>query len=838
MGIDYLTKVLKELCIKVTNILYLSYDGMTDPLGQSQVIPYLIGLSERGYRFHLISFEKKNLFSKNKEIIDQKLRKHNIIWHPFIYTKNPPVISTLWDIYRMRRKVKTLLKTKEISIVHCRSYIPALVGLWMKKKFEVKFIFDMRGFWADERVDGNLWNLNNPFYKIIYRFFKNEEKKLLSNADYTVCLTENAVKEIRTWKEVEQCTIPIKVIPCCVDLKLFAPEKIGQRLQNDCRERLKINSDDFIVSYLGTIGTWYMLDEMLMFFKQLLKAKPHAKFLFVTHEDPKIINQKSKALNIPDEKIIITQSSRNDVPAFLSLSNISLFFIKPAYSKIASSPTKLAEIMAMGIPVICNSEVGDVEKIINEAKAGVTIELKGNLNMEFGNAIRTIDNLIKSDKKSIRQYVTTNFSLEKGIELYEKIYSELALSDYKLNDKPKNILVLTSWSYKDALIQTYTLPYLKIIKNILPKESKLFLVTAEHWQYKVIKKKKKQIISELSEENIIWKDFKFRQFGWIAILAGLFDLVRLSLLCKRQNITHIHTWCTPAGASGYLLSKITNIPLIIDSYEPHAESMVQNGTWKKKGLAFKILFYFERKMSVHASHVIAVTEGMRSYSKEKYAVEIKNFYVKPACVDLNLFSISMKKNQNLLKEFNFENKIVGVYAGKMGGIYLEKEIFDFFKAAYNFWGDKFRVLLLTNTSIEKIKSAAAKSDLPEIFTVRYIPHENIPSYLGLADFALNPVKPVPAKRYCTSIKDGEYWAMGLPVVITSDISNDSEIIEKNQIGAVIQELNYSSYMKAVRDIDKLIQTKISLDLETRIRSIAHYYRNYLIAEKVYRQIYG
>ena len=41
------------------NILYLSYDGMTDPLGQSQVLPYLAGLSKKGFRFHLISFENK-----------------------------------------------------------------------------------------------------------------------------------------------------------------------------------------------------------------------------------------------------------------------------------------------------------------------------------------------------------------------------------------------------------------------------------------------------------------------------------------------------------------------------------------------------------------------------------------------------------------------------------------------------------------------------------------------------------------------------------------------------------------------------------------------------------
>ena len=45
-------------------VLYISYDGMTDPLGQSQVIPYLQGLTGKGYHFSLVSFEKKNRFKE------------------------------------------------------------------------------------------------------------------------------------------------------------------------------------------------------------------------------------------------------------------------------------------------------------------------------------------------------------------------------------------------------------------------------------------------------------------------------------------------------------------------------------------------------------------------------------------------------------------------------------------------------------------------------------------------------------------------------------------------------------------------------------------------------
>ena len=154
------------------NVLYLSYDGMTDPLGQSQVLPYIIGLSKNGYSFHLISFEKPDRFKAHKDKIDSICKKNGISWHPLFYTKRPPLFSTMWDVNRMKRKAFKLHKEHEFIIVHCRSYLSALVGLSLKKRYKVRFLFDMRGFWADERVDGALWNLKNPLYKWVYNYFK------------------------------------------------------------------------------------------------------------------------------------------------------------------------------------------------------------------------------------------------------------------------------------------------------------------------------------------------------------------------------------------------------------------------------------------------------------------------------------------------------------------------------------------------------------------------------------------------------------------------------------------------------------------------------------------
>lgn len=400
-------------------------------------------------------------------------------------------------------------------------------------------------------------------------------------------------------------------------------------------------------------------------------------------------------------------------------------------------------------------------------------------------------------------------------------------------------MVLTYWSYKDALIQAYTMPYLHIISGQLPSGSLIYLVTLEQKHLKLSPGERKQVLQQLKSQGIQWKPYNYHRFGLLAFFNWIFigiDMVRM-ILFNKLNV--IHAWCTPAGAIGYFLSKFTGKPLVIDSYEPHAEAMVENKTREKDGLPFKILFNLEKRLTHHAKVIVSATEGMRSYALEKYSAVIENFYVKPACVDLDFFSTQRRKNKNLVDELKLQDKIVCVYAGKFGGIYLDEEVFGFFRVAQQHWGDKFVALLLTNHPQEELKKWSDKNNFAwKNIIVKFVNHSDIPDYIGLGDFAITPVKPIPSKRYCTPIKDGEYWALGLPVVITKGISDDSGIIERFDIGAVLEELNDEAYLKAVKKIDSLLMMNTNNEIRLKIQNIAHQFRDFKIARDIYREIYG
>ena len=396
---------------------------------------------------------------------------------------------------------------------------------------------------------------------------------------------------------------------------------------------------------------------------------------------------------------------------------------------------------------------------------------------------------------------------------------------------PKNILIITYWSYTDALIQTYTLPYARLILKALPAGSKIFLLTLD-----------KNAVSKeqmTGDESIINISVAYQPFGIGGILMWMKTMLKLLGIIRREKISTLHAWCTPAGMIAYILAMLTRRELIIDSYEPHAEAMVENGTWKKDSFAFKLLFRFEKLQSRKAKYLIAAASGMKEYAKEKYNHTKDNMFVKPACVDLDLFSYGNVKNKKLLEELNLVDKIVCVYAGKFGGIYLEDEVFSFFKTAETYWGDRFKVLILSSHSSTEISKLATKAHLKEDTIIhRFVSHHQIPDYMGLADFAITPVKSVPSKRFCSPIKDGEYWALGIPVVITKNISDDSDIIAKSGTGSLLENLNEESYLKSIGEIEKLLKTHSRDELYKKIRPLAEINRNFETAKKTYLSIYG
>jgi glycosyltransferase involved in cell wall biosynthesis len=210
------------------------------------------------------------------------------------------------------------------------------------------------------------------------------------------------------------------VIPCCVDFSHFPlPDAEGKRLS---RQRLGIAPEARVLVYLGSVGTWYMLDEMLDFFLIYLAEHPEARFLVITPDEPKQIRAAAAARGVSGSNLAIVSASRQEVPSLIAAADLGIFFIKPAFSKKASSPTKMGELLASGVPIVTNAGVGDVEEIVAETRCGATVA--GFDVHSYATAIRQVE-AIGADASEIRLRAMPWFDLETGVERYDSIYRSL-----------------------------------------------------------------------------------------------------------------------------------------------------------------------------------------------------------------------------------------------------------------------------------------------------------------------------------------------------------------------------------------------------------------------------
>jgi glycosyltransferase involved in cell wall biosynthesis len=359
--------------------LYVCYFGIRQPLVQTQVIPYLREIAKDGIEVSLLTFEPnfaKQWTAEQIEAERRKLAEKRIDWHCLAYHKRFSVIATAYDIFRGAWFIHGKLREKNIDILHGRVHVPTLMGALARKfsKRKPKLLFDIRGFFPEEYTDAGVWPENG----LIYRTAKRVESWLMKEADGFVILTKRA-REILFPESREtgfdKFGRPVEVIPCCVDLQRF--ESVNGDTRNKMRQKLNV-ADRFVMVYVGSFGGWYSTEGVVGFYGELIKKKDDAFALILTQTRPEMIEPLFRERGYDESSCLILQVLPNEVPSYLRAADAALSFTKQCYSKQASSPTKNAEYLACGLPIVVNDGIGDTTEFTQTDQTGVVIK-------EFGN---------------------------------------------------------------------------------------------------------------------------------------------------------------------------------------------------------------------------------------------------------------------------------------------------------------------------------------------------------------------------------------------------------------------------------------------------------------------
>ena len=403
-------------------VLFISYNGMLDPLGQTQVIPYLRGLAKRGVQFTLLSFERAAAFTgegaRKRDELRRELSEQGIEWHWLRYHQRPSVPATIYDVIAGIRKARSLVRRNGIKMVHARSHVPATIALALKRSLGTKMIFDLRGLMAEEYVDAQHWRKDS----VPYRITKAAERRIFEETDAVVTLTERIWPIIKEWEGLRGHDVHHAVVPCCVDLSRF---KFSEEDRAQRRKELGLG-DNFTIVYSGSIGSWYLTEEMADFFAVLRRRRPDAHLIWLINGSHEAVRQLMKSRNVPADHFSVLSTPASMVPSYLSAADAGLSFNKPCFSKLASSPTKNAEYLACGLPLIINSGIGDSDALIDDWNAGVLLE--DLTDAEYAEAQTFIETMAAQPgaRQNARAIAERLFDLQTiGVERYAALYERV-----------------------------------------------------------------------------------------------------------------------------------------------------------------------------------------------------------------------------------------------------------------------------------------------------------------------------------------------------------------------------------------------------------------------------
>lgn len=402
----------------MTNVLYLSYNGALEPLGQSQVLPYLRALAgNHGHSFWLISYEKPQHWRDQGRIQQHcsLLQQQGISWHPLAYHQRPTLPATLYDVLRGLPKAIRLVQRHKIEIVHVRSYVPMILGLALKQLLDTRLIFDMRGLWADERADGGQCTRTS----LQYRSIKALERAGLRSADAVVLLTQRVKDELVQQSPLRDQPRPMSIIPCCVDLKRFRRNESAR-----CRIRTQHGWQHSIVLVAsGSLGGLYMTDELAKLYATWSQQQPTFHLLVLTQSNPDLIRRPLARYGIAEQRYTVKAIAPAAMPDWLSAADVALTLVRPSYSKIASSPTKQAEYLACGLPIVANTGIGDSDTLISTNNVGVLLATM--TDDKFTRGLQQLTALLADPQlaQRCRLVATRELALTTGVSQYAEVYS-------------------------------------------------------------------------------------------------------------------------------------------------------------------------------------------------------------------------------------------------------------------------------------------------------------------------------------------------------------------------------------------------------------------------------
>ncbi|MEW5821047.1 MAG: glycosyltransferase [Cyanobacteriota bacterium] len=273
---------------------------------------------------------------------------------------NGTTARKLFAVIRLLNKVKEL----NPDIVHCRVYPSTLIALEARKMYKLKYkvIFDARGVYPEQILERS----PNFIGKVRFNYWKYLEKKLLKQSDLIIGVTNAFIDH---FKKINR-NANYKFIPCCVQID----DNYAYNHNNEIKTRIGFNDKDIIVVYSGNLSAKYSsINQIVEIFSNLKELNPDIKYLVLTKSDTKELKILLDSKNLlQNTKIFDLKPS--EVQEYLSISNIGILYREKSIVNEVAMPTKFAEYLLGGLPVLISRSIKGVAEIVEQNNLGIVLD--------------------------------------------------------------------------------------------------------------------------------------------------------------------------------------------------------------------------------------------------------------------------------------------------------------------------------------------------------------------------------------------------------------------------------------------------------------------------------
>lgn len=398
-------------------VLYLTFDGLLQPIGYSQVARLVTGLADRGFQYRVVSLERPGDLARADELrrVEEDLLSRGVEWSRVPYDTSQSSRAAATNV---GRAVKAMLAAQRgADLVHARSYHARGVSLSTR----LPVVFDTRAYWFDERREQGRWFSRDAVFAAARRL----ERRMYARASGLVTLTALSARDIRRGERGPVPTnVPIEVIPTVVDFDHFHPDRraAGRRR---IAEALGEPVEGPVLGFVGSVNSWYRVEESIEVFRRAWLRNPKCRFIGLSAEHG-LLDAKLAEAGVPPSARRCLRADHRDMPEWVAGLDWGLLLLTTSIAKRASMPTKLGEFLAAGVRPIhsgCNAEVGEW---IRRTGSGLSFDELTSEALDQAAEVVAGDARDERERLVARARARSHFSLSSGLDRYASLLQRAA----------------------------------------------------------------------------------------------------------------------------------------------------------------------------------------------------------------------------------------------------------------------------------------------------------------------------------------------------------------------------------------------------------------------------